>query len=207
MKKYILGRKIGMTQVMEADGIVVPVTVLSVGPCKVVKVNSTEKEGYDAVVLGYDEVSEKRVNKAVSGFFKKINQSPLRVIREFRVDAADAAKFSVGQEISAGLFAVDENVDVRSKSIGKGFAGTIKRHGFSRGPMTHGSKNHRLPGSIGGGTTPGRVIKGKKMPGHMGDANVTVKNLRVAFVDGEKGILYVKGAVPGKKGNLVEIFN
>lgn len=205
MKKFILGKKIGMTQIIEDSGEVVPVTVLEVEPCKVVDLRTSEKNGYEAVVVGSGTPKEGKVNKPLQGFFKSKKVDPAKVLKEFRVDSTEG--FEVNQEISLTQFEKDEKVNVKSKSIGRGFAGTIKRHGFARGPMTHGSKNHRLPGSIGAGTDPARVFKGTRMGGHMGDEFVTTKNLVVVRVDANKGVILIKGSVPGKKNNLVEIYN
>jgi large subunit ribosomal protein L3 len=203
MKKFILGKKVGMTQIMDDEGLVTPVTVLQIGPCDVVNVVKKEERGYSAVLLGYEDVKESKCNKPKKVYFQKQGVAPKKYLREFRVDGASSLEQK--QVVTVDLFEKDEKVDVRSKSIGRGFAGTIKRHNFSRGPMGHGSKSHRAPGSIGAGTTPGRVIKGKKMPGHYGDAWVTVKNLLVVGVDSKTNCIYLKGAVPGKKNGLVEV--
>ena len=201
MKKFVFGRKVGMTQVIKEDGQVLPVTVLQVGPATVV---SKVKEGA-VVLLGFDEVEEKRLTKPKKGFFKKQKTKGFRVLKECSLDAA--SDLSVNDLVGLDQFSEDDVVTVSGKSIGKGFAGTIKRHKFGRGPMSHGSKNHRLPGSIGGGTTPGRVLKGTRMGGRLGGVRVTVKNLRVVKVDSESGLLFIKGGVPGKKGTLLEIFS
>ena len=203
MKNCILGKKLGMTQLIQEDGNVEPVTVIEAGPCTVIEKKTTDKHGYDALVLGYVNLKEKKQNNPIKGHYKRVGVEPKRYVKEFRVD--DTATFEEKSELTVEQFEVDQVVNVRSRSIGKGFAGTIKRHNFSRGPMTHGSKNHRLPGSIGGGTDPGRVIKGTRMGGHMGDRNVTVANLKVLKIDSEKNLLFIKGAVPGKKNNVVEI--
>jgi large subunit ribosomal protein L3 len=204
MKKFILGKKIGMTQISTEDGNIVPVTVIQAGPCSVVSLlKKTETEG--TVVLGYEERKEKSCNKPQIGFFKSIEQTPKRFLRGFKVK--NIADFTISQVLDLTSFEGVEAVDVRGRSIGKGFAGTIKRHNFRRGPRSHGSKNYRAPGSIGAGTTPGRVLKGKRMAGHMGDRIVTLKNLSLVKLDSEKGLLFLKGAVPGKRNALVEIFS
>jgi large subunit ribosomal protein L3 len=203
MEKFLLGKKVGMTQVTDDDGNVVPVTVLDVKGCTVVRTLTKEQDGYNAVLVGYGEQSEEKINKPKRGFFKKFQTKSFRHLKEFRVN--DAAQYSSNQELAPDQFSPNDKVSVRSKTIGRGFAGTIKRHNFSRGPMSHGSKSHRIPGSIGGGTTPGHVVKGKKMPGHYGDAFITIRNLRVVRANVEKGYILVEGAVPGKKNNLVEI--
>jgi large subunit ribosomal protein L3 len=203
MKKFILGKKVGMTQIINEDGLVLPVTVVKVDKCTVVRIIQEDKSGYNAVLLGYGE--KKKCNRPQAIFFEKAGVDPKKVLREFRNEEIDTYK--VGEEIAADIFEKNEKVNVRGRSIGKGFQGTVKRHNFSRGPMTHGSKNHRRPGSIGGGTTPGRVIKGKKMPGHMGNENVCIKNVKVVLVDKESGLIYLNGAVPGKKESLVSLSN
>ena len=203
MKKFLLGKKVGMTQVMDPEGNVVPVTVLAVKNCTVLKVLTKEANGYNAVLIGFEEQEEKDINKPKQGFFSKLESKPFRYLKEFRVE--DTSGFSNQQVISPDVFSVDDKVSVRSRTIGRGFTGTIKRHNFSRGPMSHGSKSHRIPGSIGAGTTPGNVVKGKKMSGHYGDEVVTIRNLRVVRTDNEAGYVLVEGAVPGKKNNLVEI--
>ena len=188
MKKFLLGRKIGMTQIFDEAGEVVPVTVIETGPCKIVKVNTSEKEGYSAVCIGYGEKKKANCIKPELAFFEKANLDPVKVLKEFRVAPNDAHK--VGDELTVTQFQPNEKVAVRGKTIGKGFTGTIKRWNFSRGPMTHGSKSHRIPGSIGAGTTPGRVLKGKKMAGHYGDEFVKMRNLKVVRIDAEKNLAY-----------------
>ncbi len=199
----ILGTKLGMTQVFDDDGNAVPVTVIQAGPCVVTQVKTQQTDGYCAVQLGYQEVAEKALSKPELGHLKKSEAPNLRHLREYRVD--DSSTFELGQTLAADVFEAGQLVDVSGKSIGKGFSGNQKRHNFSRGPMTHGSKNHRLPGSIGPGTTPGRVYPGKKMAGQLGNARVTVRKLAVVKVDGERNVLLVKGAVPGKPGALLNI--
>lgn len=207
MKKFVVGEKVGMTQVVTPEGELIPVTVVKVGPSTVlgVKQIAGNANSKSVVTLGYGDRKESSCNKPQLGFFAALSVSPKKHIKSFQV--ADAAGFSPTQVIDCSVFEVDEHVSVRGKSIGKGFAGTIKRHNFSRGPRSHGSKNYRAPGSIGAGTTPGRVLKGKRMAGHMGDAKVTVRNLLVVKVDSEKGLLFLKGAVPGKRAAILEIFN
>ncbi|MFC1771291.1 50S ribosomal protein L3 [Candidatus Margulisiibacteriota bacterium] len=203
MEKFILGRKIGMTQVFTEESRVVPVTVIEAAGCVVVRILEEKKDGYNAVLLGFGD--KKKCNKPQQKFFEKSKIEPKKVLKEFRVDSIETYK--IGDAVSADIFKKDEKVNVTGRSIGKGFAGTIKRWNFHRGPMTHGSKNHRLPGSIGGGTSPGKVLKGKKMPGRLGNKNICVKNLEIVFVNSEKNLIYLKGAIPGKRDNIVTIYN
>lgn len=203
MKKAILTTKVGMTQIFNEDGVLTPVTVLQAGPCVVTQVKTVENDGYAAVQVGFGEIREKLVNKPMKGHFAKAGVAPKRFVREFRFE--DAESYVVGQEIKADMFAAGDKIDATAKSKGKGYQGAIKRHGQSRGPMTHGSKYHRHAGSNGSATTPGRVFKGKKMPGHMGAVKVTVQNLEVVRVDAEQNLILVKGAVPGPKKSLVMI--
>ena len=201
MKKAILTTKVGMTQVFSEDGVLTPVTVLQAGPCVVTQVKTVENDGYSAVQVGFDDIREKLVNKPKKGHFAKAGVTAKRFLKEFRLE--DAESYTLGQEIKADVFAAGDKVDATAKSKGKGFQGAIKRHGQSRGPMAHGSKYHRHAGSNGSATTPGRVFKGKHMPGHMGAVRVTVQNLEVVSVDAEKNLILVKGAVPGPKKSLV----
>ena len=203
MKKAILTTKVGMTQIFNEDGVLTPVTVLQAGPCVVTQVKTVENDGYAAVQVGYGDIREKLVNKPMKGHFAKAGVAPKRFVREFRLE--DAESYAVGQEIKADVFAAGYKIDATAKSKGKGYQGAIKRHGQSRGPMAHGSKYHRHAGSNGSATTPGRVFKGKKMPGHMGAVRVTVQNLEVVRVDAEQNLILVKGAVPGPKKSLVMI--
>ena len=206
MKKAILATKLGMTQIFTENGTVVPVTVLQAGPCKIVQKKTVEKDGYAAVQVGFGEGKPKQINKAVSGHYAAHLGSDAvlnRVLKEFRLEDCDALE--VGAEIKADTFAEGEQVDISGVSKGKGFQGAIKRHGQTRGPMTHGSKYHRGLGSMGPGTTPGKVRKGKKMPGHMGAKKITVQNLEVVRADAEKNLLLIKGAVPGIKGALLMV--
>ena len=201
MKKAILTTKVGMTQVFSEDGVLTPVTVLQAGPCVVTQVKTVENDGYSAVQVGFGDIREKLVNKPKKGHFAKAGVTAQRFLKEFRLE--DAESYTLGQEIKADVFAAGDKVDATAKSKGKGFQGAIKRHGQSRGPMAHGSKYHRHAGSNGSATTPGRVFKGKHMPGHMGAVRVTVQNLEVVSVDAEKNLILVKGAVPGPKKSLV----
>jgi large subunit ribosomal protein L3 len=200
----ILGRKLGMTRIFDADGTVVPVTVIEAGPCFVVQKKSSAKDGYEALQLGFDRRPLAKCNKPEKGHLEKHgSKSGFAWLREIRVDSAEG--FEPGQEITVEQFAIGDRLDVVGTSIGKGFAGTVKRWHFHRGPMSHGSMSHRAPGSIGASAYPSRVIKGKKLPGHMGNARVTVKNLEVVDVRPEDHLLLVKGAVPGPKRGFLFI--
>lgn len=201
MKKAILGRKIGMTQVFTESGTVVPVTVVEAGPCAVVQKKTMENDGYEAIQVGFGEVKEKKLAKPIKGHFAKANVNIRRVLREFRLE--DASAYDVGSEIKADVFAAGDKVDVSGVSKGKGTRGPIQRHGQSRGPMTHGSKYHRGVGSMGAATSPGRVFKGKKMAGKTGNENVTVQNLEIVRTDAQRNLILVKGAIPGPRGSLV----
>ena len=203
MEKGIIGRKIGMTQLFTEDGSVVPVTVLEVGPCAVVQKKTVENDGYAAVQLGFEDIREKLVVKPVKGHFNKAQVAYKRVLREFKLDNGDA--LNVGDIIKADVFVAGDKVDVTGISKGKGFQGTIKRHGYHTGPMAHGSGYHRHQGSMGANTDPSRVMKGKGMPGHMGSEQVTVQNLYVVKVDAENNLLAIKGAVPGPNGGLIVV--
>jgi len=206
MKKAILAKKLGMTQIFSEDGTVIPVTVLEAGPCLVVQKKTAEKDGYTALQIGFGDVKVKQTNKPERGHYEArvgANTAPRKVLREFKLDDCDA--FEVGAEIKADFFAVGDQVDITSVSKGKGFQGSIKRHGQTRGPITHGSKYHRGPGALAAGTTPGKVRKGRKLPGHMGARNVTIQNLEIVRADGDKNLLLVKGAIPGIKGALVTV--
>lgn len=201
MKKAILAKKVGMTQIFREDGTLVGVTVLQAGPCKVVQKKTIEKEGYNAIQIGFGEVKIKHVTKPLKGHFDKVNVTPLKFLREFRLENIDS--YEVGAELKADIFSQGDRVDVSGISKGKGYQGAIKRHGQSRGPMAHGSKYHRGLGSLSSATTPGRVKKGKKMPGHMGHKKITTQNLEIVRVDSEKNLILVKGPVPGAKGSLI----
>jgi large subunit ribosomal protein L3 len=200
LAKAILGRKVGMTQIFDAEGKAIPVTVIEAGPCKVVQVKTEERDGYAALQIGFGAVRPKLVNKPKAGHFKKAGIEPLRYLREVPADEEAA----VGSEITVDIFSEKEYVDVTGISRGKGFAGGIKRWNFGRGPMSHGSKYHRGPGSLGA-TGPARVFKGRKLPGHYGNTRVTVQNLEVVKVDPEKNLLVIKGSVPGVRGSLLYI--
>ena len=203
MKKGIIGRKIGMTQIFDEKGNVIPVTVIEAGPCVVAQVKTIETDGYNSIQLGFGDVKEKHLNKPEIGHFTKSKLTPKKYLREFRLD--DISTLKVGDEIKADIFTAGEKVDIQGTSKGKGFQGVIKRHGQSRGPMAHGSKYHRRPGSMGSTSTPGRVYKGKKLPGHMGNVTITIQNLEVIKVDMDKNVMLVKGSVPGVKGAIVKI--
>ena len=200
--KTIIGRKVGMTQIFDEKGNVIPVTVIEAGPCSVVQVKTVETDGYDAVQLGFGEVKDKHINKPEKGHFAKAKVSAKKHLREFRLDEIN---YNVGDEIKADVFSAGEFVDITGTTKGKGFQGVIKRHGQSRGPMGHGSMYHRRPGSMGSTSTPGRVYKGKNLPGHMGVETVTVQNLEVIRVDLDKNVILVKGSVPGNKGAILKI--
>ena len=202
MKKAILGKKIGMTQIFDETGKVIPVTAIEAGPCTVVQIKTVDSDGYQAVKLGFGEVKESKLTKPKKGEFKKANVTPKKHLREFRLEEITV---NVGDEIKADVFAQGEKVDITGTSKGKGFQGVIKRHGQSRGPMGHGSMYHRRPGSMGSTSTPGRVFKGKKLPGHMGRVTVTIQNLDVVKVDTDKNVILVKGSVPGAKGSILKI--
>ena len=201
MKKAILTTKVGMTQVFGENGVLIPVTVLQAGPLYVTQIKTVENDGYSAVQVAYGDIRDTLVSKPLKGHFAKAGIANKRFIREFKFE--NATDFKVGQEVKADIFAEGDRVDVTAKSKGKGFQGAIKRHGLSRGPMKHGSKYHRHAGSNGSATSPGRVFKGKKMPGQMGSVKVTVQNLEVVRVDADKNLILVKGAVPGPKKSLV----
>ncbi len=203
MKKGIIGRKIGMTQIFDEKGNVIPVTVIEAGPCVVAQVKTVETDGYNALQLGFGEVKTKHINKPEMGHFAKSKLENKKHLREFRLDSIEGIK--VGDEIKADVFQVGEKVDIQGISKGKGFQGVIKRHGQHRGPMGHGSMYHRRPGSMGATSTPGRVFKGKKLPGHMGRVTVTIQNLDVVKVDMDKNVILVKGSVPGAKGAILKI--
>jgi len=203
MKKAILATKVGMTQIFNEDGLLIPVTVLQAGPCVVTQVKTEDNDGYAAVQVGFGQIREKLVNKPEKGHFEKAGVDVKRFLKEFKFD--NAAEYEVGQEIKADIFAAGDHIDATAISKGKGFQGAIKRHGQSRGPMTHGSKYHRHAGSNGAASDPSKVAKGKKMPGQMGNVQVTVQNLEIVRVDTENNLLLVKGAVPGPKKSLVTI--
>ncbi|HHW58184.1 MAG TPA: 50S ribosomal protein L3 [Clostridia bacterium] len=203
MKKGILGKKHGMTQIFNEKGEVIPVTVIEAGPCVVVQKKTVETDGYNAIQVGFGDVKEKRLTKPLIGHFKKAGAPFKRYLREFRLD--DISGYEVGSKIKVDIFKPGDRVDVTGISKGKGFAGVVKRYGANRGPMSHGSKYHRRVGSMGATTDPGRTFKGKIMPGHMGHERVTIQNLEVVKVDPELNLLLVKGSVPGPKGSLLII--
>ncbi|HHY63701.1 MAG TPA: 50S ribosomal protein L3 [Clostridiaceae bacterium] len=204
MKKCILGKKLGMTQVFTEDGIMIPVTVVLAGPMAVIQKKTVETDGYNAIKFGFEDVPEKKVNKPLKGQFEKAGVAPKKVMREFKLD--DISKYEVGSIVKVeDMFEAGDRVDVSGISKGKGFQGTVKRFGTARGRMTHGSGYHRGIGSMGANSSPSRIFKGKKMPGRMGGDKVTVQNLTVVRVDAERGLLLVKGAVPGPKGGLLMI--
>jgi large subunit ribosomal protein L3 len=199
----LLGNKIGMTQIFDESGNIIPVTILKVGPCLVTQIKTKAKDGYDSVQIGYGNVSSKALTQSELGHLQKSNIQPLRYLKEFSVN--DDSQFTVGQVLNVNSFKTGQLVNIRGKTIGKGFSGLQRRHNFKRGPMTHGSKNHKEPGSIGMGTTPGRVFPGKRMAGQVGDQFTTIKKLKIIQINSEENILVIKGSVPGKPGNLLSI--
>ena len=203
MSLGLLGNKIGMTQIFDESGNIVPVTVIKVGPCVITQIKTVLENGYNAIQIGYGNVSNKSLTQPQLGHLQKSNIQPLKYLKEFRVN--DSEKFEVGQIINVKSFTSGQFVDITGKSSGKGFSGLQKRHHFSRGPMSHGSKNHRGPGSIGMGTTPGRVLPGKKMAGQLGNKNANIRKLKILQVNTDENILVIKGSVPGKPGNLLSI--
>jgi large subunit ribosomal protein L3 len=204
--KSILGKKVGMTQIFDERGVVIPVTVIEAGPCFVAQIKTTERDGYTAVQMGFAEAKPVRLTRPQLQHLQKSNLPPLRYLREFRASAEDVTSLQEGQEITVDVFEEGEFVDVTGTSKGKGFAGVVKRYGFRGGSKTHGQTDrHRAPGAIGACKTPGRVFKGKRMPGRMGGGRVTVQGLKVVLVDPERNLLAVRGAVPGAKNGLVMI--
>lgn len=203
MNKGLIGRKIGMTQIFDESGKVIPVTVIEAGPCVVAQVKTIETDGYQAIQLGFGDIKEKKLTKPVKGHFTKVNVTPKKHLREFRLDSVEG--LTVGQELKADVFAAGDKLDIQGTSKGKGFQGVIKRHGQHRGPMGHGSMYHRRPGSMGPTSTPGRVFKGKKLPGHMGSQTISIQNLEVIRVDLDKNVILVKGSVPGAKGAILKL--
>jgi large subunit ribosomal protein L3 len=199
----LLGNKIGMTQIFDELGNIIPVTILKVGPCVVTQIKTKSKDGYDSIQIGYGNVSNKLLNQPKLGHLQKSNIQPLKYLKEFKVSEQD--EFEIGQVLNVESFSPGQFVNIKGKTIGKGFSGLQKRYNFTRGPMTHGSKNHRAPGSIGMGTTPGRVLPGKKMSGQLGNKITTIKKLKVIQINSEENILVIKGSVPGKPGNLLRI--
>lgn len=206
MKNFMLGKKIGMTQIFDENGKVIPVTVVQAGPCTVLQKKTMENHGYESVQVGFEDVENKKINKPTKGFFDKVKLSPKKIVREFRCE--DISRFELGQELKVeDMFEKGDKIDVSGFSKGKGFQGNIKRHGQSGGGETHGSTYHRRVGSMGGCSFPGRVFKGKKLPGHMGMEKVSVQNLQVVGVDPENKLILIKGAVPGTKGTVLTIRN
>ena len=203
MSLGLLGNKIGMTQIFDESGNIIPVTILKVGPCVITQVKTTLNDDYNAIQVGYGNVSTKSLTQPQLGHLQKSNIQPLKYLKEFRVN--DPTEFNVGQVLNVESFVAGQLINVTGKSIGKGFSGLQKRHNFARGPMTHGSKNHRSPGSIGMGTSPGRVLPGKKMAGQLGNKMANIRKLKIVQVNNDENILVVKGAVPGKPGNLLSI--
>ena len=199
----LLGNKIGMTQIFDESGNIIPVTILKVGPCVITQIKTIEKDGYSAIQVGYGNVASKKLTQPELGHLQKSDIQPLKYLKEFRI--SDDNEFKIGQILNVDAFAEGQLVNVRGKSVGKGFSGLQKRHNFARGPMTHGSKNHRQPGSIGMGTTPGRVLPGKKMAGQVGNKIATIQKLKVIQINSDENILVIKGSVPGKPGNLLSI--
>lgn len=201
----ILGTKLGMTQIFDDSGFAIPVTIIKAGPCTVTQVKVNHIDGYQAIQLGYGEIKGQKLTKSRLGHLEAVGVSPVKYLKEYKTNRIE--EFPVGTKISVNLFKNGDKVSITGKTTGKGFAGTIKRYNFTRGPMTHGSKNHREPGSIGMGTTPGRVYPGKHMAGRLGGGKTTIKNLQIMHINNENNLLVVKGAVPGKNGNLLSIKN
>ncbi|MFZ9752727.1 MAG: 50S ribosomal protein L3 [Cyanobium sp.] len=199
----ILGKKLGMSQFFDDEGRSIPVTVIEAGPCRITQLKSDATDGYSAVQIGFGEIREKLVNKPARGHLQRSGSDPLRHLREYRIEAVDGLE--LGSTITVAAFEAGQKVDVSGDTIGRGFAGYQKRHGFSRGPMSHGSKNHREPGSTGAGTTPGRIYPGKRMAGRYGGKQITTRGLTILKVDAERNLLVVKGSVPGKPGALLDI--
>jgi large subunit ribosomal protein L3 len=206
MKIGLVGKKIGMTRIYrEDDGSVIPVSIVKAGPCYITDIKKTQENGYTSIQIGFEEVTEKKLNKPMLGYFKKLGLPPMKILREIRIkDDSEIANFNVGQKFTVDIFKEGEYVDVTGTSIGKGFQGVVKRHKFRGGPATHGSMSHRAPGSIGG-TTPPRVLKGKRMAGHMGNRRVTMQNLQIVKVIPDENVLLVKGTVPGSSNSYIVI--
>ena len=203
MEIGLLGNKMGMTQIFDEAGNIIPVTILKVGPCVVTQIKTKAKDGYDSIQIGYGTVSNKTLTQPELGHLQKANIQPLKYLKEFRINKDN--EFQIGQVLNVDSFLPGQLVNIQGKSVGKGFSGLQQRHNFARGPMTHGSKNHREPGSIGMGTTPGRVLPGKKMAGQLGNKITTIKKLKIIQINSEENILVIKGCVPGKPGNLLSI--
>ena len=194
-----------MTQIFDESGNIIPVTILKVGPCVVTQIKTKERDGYDSIQVGYHNVLSQSLTQPELGHLQKSNIQPLKYLKEFRITSDNDQNFEIGQVLKVDLMSPGQFVNIKGKSVGKGFAGLQKRHNFTRGPMTHGSKNHRAPGSIGMGTTPGRVLPGKKMAGQLGNKMATIKKLEIIQLNLEENILILKGSVPGKPGNLLSI--
>ena len=203
MSVGLLGNKIGMTQIFDESGNIIPVTILKVGPCTITQIKTKATDGYNSIQIGYRNIASKSLTQPAIGHLQKSNIQPLKYLKEFKV--TNIEEFEIGQTLKLDLFSPGQLINIKGKTIGKGFAGLQKRHNFTRGPMTHGSKNHRAPGSIGMGTTPGRVLPGKKMAGQLGNKVITIKKLKVIQINLEENILVIKGSVPGKPGNLLSI--
>lgn len=200
----IMGTKIGMTQIFDSNGLAIPVTIIRTGPCFVTQKKTIDKHGYDSIQIGYQTVKPNRLNKPLIGHVKKAVSNPLKHLKEYKVSHSNIS-LDLGDSITVDQFTIGQYVNITGNTIGKGFGSTRKKHNFNFGPMTHGSKNHRAPGSIGAGTTPGRVIPTKKMPGRLGNQRTTVKNLEIIDINNDDNLLIIKGAVPGKRGNLLSI--
>lgn len=203
MSISLFGNKIGMTQIFDEFGNIIPITILKIGPCVITQIKTKLKDGYDSIQIGYGAVSSKTLTQPQLGHLEKSNIQPFKYLKEFRINSSD--NFEIGQILNVESFTTGELVDITGKSIGKGFSGLQRRHKFSRGPMTHGSKNHREPGSIGQGTTPGRVFPGKRMAGQLGNKTTKIKKLKIIQINKDANILIIKGSVPGKPGNLLMI--
>lgn len=203
MSVGILGTKLGMTQIFDEGGKAIPVTVIQAGPCTITQIKTKQTDGYTAIQVGFGDVAQKALTRPELGHLAKANAGPLRHLHEYRLD--DVSSYELGQQLKADTFEAGQTVDVIGTSIGRGFAGYQKRHNFKRGPMAHGSKNHRLPGSTGAGTTPGRVYPGKRMAGRLGGTQVTIRKLSVVRVEMDRNVILIKGAIPGKPGALVNI--
>jgi large subunit ribosomal protein L3 len=201
----LLGTKIGMTQIFSGNGICIPVTVLRIGPCIITQIKTTNSDGYNAIQLGYLEITSHLLTRAQIGHLNKSGSPALKYLQEYKVDMPE--NFTLGQMITVDSLKIGDNIQISAKSIGKGFSGYQKRHNFSRGPMSHGCKNHRQPGSIGAGTTPGRVFPGKRMAGRLGGYKTTIRNIQIIDINTEKHFILVKGSIPGKPGNIVSIQN
>ena len=199
----LLGNKIGMTQIFDKNGNVIPVTILKVGPSIITQIKTKEKDGYNAIQVGYYEVLAKKLNKPKLGHLRKSKIKPLKYLKEFKIKKEN--KFYIGQTLNVNLFSIGQYINIKGKSIGKGFSGLQKRHNFKQGPLTHGSKNYKRPGSIGMGTTPGRVFPGKKMAGQLGNKILTIKNCKIIQINVNENILIIKGSIPGKPRNLLSI--